>query len=112
MATAQTWPELLPSPYDICMEGWSRVHWVDLHDYDVADKMMYNVFKELWREMESSGKKEFLERNGISPENTRIASVHHKVAKKVRLCIMAPLPQEVKSLFHLTFDEPESQWRL
>lgn len=112
MTTAQEWHELLPSPYDISMSGWSRVHWVELHVQDIASQLMISTFRDIWKDMEASGKKAFLERNGILPENTRSAAVHFSLHNKVRLCIMAPLPEDVRVLFHLTFNEPDWKWRL
>ena len=112
MATAEFWADLLPSPYDIEMTGWTRVHTVESNVYDLAKYSMTSAFGKIWRDMDETGKKEFLERNGIMPADTRIAAIEFSLHKKVRLCIMAPLPQEVKVLFHLTFNEPESAWRL
>ena len=106
------WTWALPSPYDISMTGWTRVHSKEISIYDLENHSISDMFLKLWDEMKELGKKEFLERNGVLPEDCRGACIRFNVPNRARICIMAPIPQEVKVLFQLTFNEPESEWRL
>jgi hypothetical protein len=99
------WIDKLPTPYDIEMKGWTILH---RGLFSTRDQKNYNVHQfcsALWENLADTGKEEFLERNGLTRNDTRIAYIPDPTgsAYHMTLCIMVNIPQDILPLFHLEF---------
>lgn len=105
------WYETLPNPYDIDLKGWTRIHSETIHENMVKEFTLRTLYSRIWDKLQQNGKKEFLERNGISPGDTKAAYIRYNISRQFCFCVMAPIPDDIKPMYYLSYEPDKIAWR-
>ena len=101
------WYEELPSPWDIDCRGKFAIlklsHPIRSRDDNVEAK--YEFFKNIRRNLEESGKLEFLKENNIDMSSMRITGVMNMACYQIEVAVLVDLPKELRTMYALRFTE-------
>ncbi len=103
------WYEDMPTPWDIDCRGKFCIHEMtfseDEYRLKAADHK-YQTFTRLRKEIESSGKFEFLKNQGIDYfQSAKYAVVRNHATYEVTLTVLVDMPHNLRTLYKLTFTE-------
>ena len=103
------WLDDMPTPWDMDCRGKFCIHEFKFNQDDYKYRGIdgkFNVFTTIRQEMAEKGKLEFLTNNGINFfDSAKFTAVNNIHLYQATIAVLVDMPQEVRTLYKLTFAE-------